>query len=134
MVGPRVRPEARGEGLVRPRGGTHRGGHRAPLDSEDTATRSALSDVLMKRGDGSFGMVDRGGDCRGVTDEHIVVLTVLRVRQAGGVGPASAFAAWRPRSKSRKEMHSTSLLSVLLMESHRCAQCFICGGDAARVE
>ena len=89
MLGPRVRPEARGEGLVRPRGGTHRGGHRAALDSEDTAPGSALSDVLMKRGDGSFGVVDRGGDCRGVTDEHIVV---FRVRQAGGVGPASAFA------------------------------------------
>ena len=134
MLGPRLRPEARGEGLVCPRGGTHRGDHRAPLDSEGTAPRSALSDVLMKRGDGSFGVVDRSGDCRGVTDGRIVVLTVLRVRQAGGVGPASAFAAWRPPSKSRKEMRSTSLLSVLLMESHRCAQCFICGGGAARVE
>ena len=86
MLGPRVRPEARGEGLVRPRGGIHRGSHRAPLDLEDTEPRSALLDVLFERGDGSFGVVDRGGDCRGVTDEHIVVLTVLRVRQFGGVG------------------------------------------------
>ena len=86
MLGPRVRPEARGEGLVRPRGGFYRGGHRALLNSEDTEPRSALSDVLLERGEGSFGVVDRGGDCRGVTDEHIVVLTVLRVRHFSVVG------------------------------------------------
>ena len=31
-------------------------------------------------------------------------------------------------------MRSISLLSELSMEFHRCAQCLMCGGDAARVE
>ena len=56
------------------------------MNSEDNQSRSALSGVLFERGDGSFGVVDRGGDWRGVRDEHIVALTVLRVRQFGGVG------------------------------------------------
>ena len=31
-------------------------------------------------------------------------------------------------------MRSISLVRELSMESHRCAKCLMCGGDAARVE
>ena len=134
VLGPWVRPEARGEVTMRTGRGFHHGGRRALSDLEGIPPRSALSDVLFQRGDGCFGSVDRGGDNCGVPNEHIGVLVVLRVRQFIGVGGRLALAFWRPRSAFWKEMRSISRLRELSMLPHRCEQCLMYGGGAARVE
>ena len=85
-AGSMVRPEARDEGLVRPRRastaavGERSWTWRAP--SRDLHSRVSFSSVVMEA---SVSWTETG-DCCGVTDEHIVVLTVLRVGQFGGVG------------------------------------------------